>query len=91
MKKLALILAPVSLMVLCFSSLTVNAAPPKIEDYFPQIAAPTEAPATEAPTEAPVTIGDATAEGTPVWVWIVIGVAVVAVVVVVIVASKKKK
>ena len=42
MKKIALILALVSLMALCFSSLTVNAAPPKIEDYFPQIAAPTE-------------------------------------------------
>ena len=42
MKKIALILALVSLMALCFSSLTVNAAPPKIEDYFPQVAAPTE-------------------------------------------------
>jgi hypothetical protein len=42
MKKLALILALVSLMALCVSSLTVNAAPPKLEDYFPQVAAPTE-------------------------------------------------
>ena len=41
MKKFALILALVSLMALCFSSLTVNAAPPQIEDYFPQVAAPT--------------------------------------------------
>jgi len=36
MKKFALILALVSLMALCFSSMTVNAAPPKLEDYFPQ-------------------------------------------------------
>jgi hypothetical protein len=42
MKKLALILALVSLMALCVSSLTVNAAPPKLEDYFPQVAAPTD-------------------------------------------------
>jgi hypothetical protein len=29
-------------MALCFSSLTVNAAPPKISDVYPQIAAPTD-------------------------------------------------
>ena len=42
MKKFALILALVSLMALCFSSMTVNAAPPKIEDYFPQTPAISE-------------------------------------------------
>jgi len=42
MKKFAIFLALISLMVLCFGSLTVNAAPPKIEGYFPQIAVPTE-------------------------------------------------
>ena len=42
MKKFALILALVSLMALCFSSMTVNAAPPKLEDYFPQVAPHTD-------------------------------------------------
>ncbi len=42
MKKFARILALVPLMAIFFSSLTVNAASPKLEDYFPQTPAPTE-------------------------------------------------
>jgi hypothetical protein len=42
MKKLALVLVLISLLTLGLSSLTAHAAPPKIEDYFPQIAVPAE-------------------------------------------------